>query len=162
MCVLSGAVYIFSFCLVDTFYSFLTLSFSGMGENCASWSRKSILHQDTLLAAAAIYKGSVICFLTLFPFAFVLMCYMVSSAKSTLFEMIVGLRNIAKPSAFSSLITRVSSVIIVYLFVGVDTSFCVVLSSDMYGLEDGSIPATFQVLYMIGWRPHLSQVNLQL
>ncbi len=23
----------------------------------------------------------------------------------------------------------------------------------MYGNEDGSIPATFQIFYMIGWRP---------
>ena len=30
---------------------------------------------------------------------------------------------------------------------------------EMYGLEDGGIPATFFVLYMIGWKPHESQVN---
>ena len=29
----------------------------------------------------------------------------------------------------------------------------------MYGLEDGGIPATFFVLYMIGWKPHDSQVR---
>ena len=29
----------------------------------------------------------------------------------------------------------------------------------MYGLEDGGIPATFFVLYMIGWKPHESQVS---
>lgn len=28
----------------------------------------------------------------------------------------------------------------------------------MYGNEDGSIPATFEILYMIGWKPHDSQV----
>lgn len=28
---------------------------------------------------------------------------------------------------------------------------------DMYGLEDGGIPATFFVLYVIGWKPHESQ-----
>lgn len=28
---------------------------------------------------------------------------------------------------------------------------------EMYGLEDGGIPATFCVLYMIGWKPHESQ-----
>jgi len=27
----------------------------------------------------------------------------------------------------------------------------------MYGRPDGSIPATFQIVYMIGWRPHISQ-----
>ena len=27
----------------------------------------------------------------------------------------------------------------------------------MYGQEDGSIPATFEVVYMIGWSPHMSQ-----
>lgn len=29
----------------------------------------------------------------------------------------------------------------------------------MYGNEDGSIPATFEILYMIGWKPHDSQVR---
>ncbi|XP_033639668.1 arginine-hydroxylase NDUFAF5, mitochondrial-like [Asterias rubens] len=56
----------------------------GMGENNASWTRKSLLRRDTLTAAAAIYK-------------------------------------------------------------------------DMYGNEDGSVPATFQILYMIGWKPDESQ-----
>ena len=32
----------------------------------------------------------------------------------------------------------------------------------MYGLEDGGIPATFFVLYVIGWKPHESQVNSKL
>jgi len=27
----------------------------------------------------------------------------------------------------------------------------------MFGNPDGSVPATFQVLYMIGWAPHSSQ-----
>lgn len=31
---------------------------------------------------------------------------------------------------------------------------------EMYGLEDGGIPATFFVHYMIGWKPHDSQVSL--
>ena len=29
--------------------------------------------------------------------------------------------------------------------------------TEMYGNEDGSIPATFQVIYMIGWRPDETQ-----
>jgi len=28
----------------------------------------------------------------------------------------------------------------------------------MYGNEDGSIPATYQILYMIGWKPSVTQV----
>jgi len=28
-----------------------------MGENNATWQRKSILHRDTMFAASAIYKG---------------------------------------------------------------------------------------------------------
>ncbi|KAJ7373129.1 NADH dehydrogenase [ubiquinone] 1 alpha subcomplex assembly factor 5 [Desmophyllum pertusum] len=28
---------------------------------------------------------------------------------------------------------------------------------EMYGLEEGGIPATFFVLYMIGWKPHETQ-----
>lgn len=31
--------------------------------------------------------------------------------------------------------------------------------AEMYGNEDGSVPATFDILYMIGWKPHHSQVN---
>lgn len=56
----------------------------GMGESNCAWKRKLMLHRDTILAAAAIYK-------------------------------------------------------------------------EMYGDEEGSIPATFQILYMIGWKPHDSQ-----
>uniref|UniRef100_A0A3Q4HWH9 Arginine-hydroxylase NDUFAF5, mitochondrial n=1 Tax=Neolamprologus brichardi TaxID=32507 RepID=A0A3Q4HWH9_NEOBR len=58
----------------------------GMGESNCAWNRKSLLHRDTILAAAAIYK-------------------------------------------------------------------------EMYGSEDGSVPATFEILYMIGWKPHESQVR---
>ena len=32
-------------------------------------------------------------------------------------------------------------------------------SPEMYGHPDGGVPATFHVLYMIGWKPHESQVN---
>ncbi|XP_078086499.1 arginine-hydroxylase NDUFAF5, mitochondrial isoform X2 [Mustelus asterias] len=58
----------------------------GMGESNCAWSRKPLLHRDTMLAAAAIYK-------------------------------------------------------------------------EMYGNNDGSVPATFQILYMIGWKPHESQAK---
>lgn len=30
----------------------------------------------------------------------------------------------------------------------------------MYGNEDGSIPATFEILNLIGWKPHASQVGM--
>ena len=30
----------------------------------------------------------------------------------------------------------------------------------MYGNDDGSIPATYQILYMIGWKPSDKQVRL--
>ncbi|XP_040002239.1 arginine-hydroxylase NDUFAF5, mitochondrial isoform X3 [Xiphias gladius] len=58
----------------------------GMGESNCAWNRRSLLHRDTILAAAAIYK-------------------------------------------------------------------------EMYGNEDGSVPATFEILYMIGWKPHESQAK---
>ncbi|KAL1006134.1 hypothetical protein UPYG_G00068240 [Umbra pygmaea] len=58
----------------------------GMGESNCAWNRKSMLHRDTILAAAAIYQ-------------------------------------------------------------------------EMYGSEDGSIPATYEILYMIGWKPHESQAR---
>lgn len=29
--------------------------------------------------------------------------------------------------------------------------------TELYGEADGSVPATFQVVYMIGWAPHASQ-----
>jgi NADH dehydrogenase [ubiquinone] 1 alpha subcomplex assembly factor 5 len=31
------------------------------------------------------------------------------------------------------------------------------LYQELYGLEDGSVPATFQIIYYIGWKPHSSQ-----
>uniref|UniRef100_A0A6Q2Z4V4 NADH dehydrogenase [ubiquinone] 1 alpha subcomplex assembly factor 5 n=1 Tax=Esox lucius TaxID=8010 RepID=A0A6Q2Z4V4_ESOLU len=58
----------------------------GMGESNCAWNRKTMLHRDTILAAAAIYQ-------------------------------------------------------------------------EMYGSEDGSVPATFEILYMIGWKPHESQAK---
>ncbi|KAF4075402.1 hypothetical protein AMELA_G00234110 [Ameiurus melas] len=30
---------------------------------------------------------------------------------------------------------------------------------EMYGNEDGSVPATFDILFMIGWKPHESQAK---
>lgn len=30
----------------------------GMGESNCAWNRKSLLHRDTILSAAAIYKGA--------------------------------------------------------------------------------------------------------
>ncbi|XP_053430272.1 arginine-hydroxylase NDUFAF5, mitochondrial [Nycticebus coucang] len=58
----------------------------GMGESNCSWNRKALLHRDTMLAAAAVYK-------------------------------------------------------------------------EMYRNEDGSIPATYQIYYMIGWKYHESQAR---
>ncbi|XP_057699612.1 arginine-hydroxylase NDUFAF5, mitochondrial isoform X1 [Corythoichthys intestinalis] len=58
----------------------------GMGESNCAWNRRSMLHRDTILAAAAVYK-------------------------------------------------------------------------EMYGNKDGSVPATFDILYMIGWKPHHSQAK---
>ncbi|TNN61486.1 NADH dehydrogenase [ubiquinone] 1 alpha subcomplex assembly factor 5 [Liparis tanakae] len=58
----------------------------GMGESNCAWNRRSLLHRDSMLAAAAVYK-------------------------------------------------------------------------EMYGNEDGSVPATFEILYMIGWKPHESQAK---
>ncbi|NXM04870.1 NDUF5 hydroxylase, partial [Tyrannus savana] len=57
-----------------------------MGESNCSWNRKPLLHRDTMLAAAAIYR-------------------------------------------------------------------------EMYGNTDGSVPATFQIYYMIGWKYHESQAK---
>lgn len=34
--------------------------------------------------------------------------------------------------------------------------------AEMYGAADGSVPATFEILYMIGWKPHHSQVGMLL
>ncbi|XP_072265715.1 arginine-hydroxylase NDUFAF5, mitochondrial isoform X2 [Pyxicephalus adspersus] len=58
----------------------------GMGESNCAWNRRSLLHRDSMIAAAAIYQ-------------------------------------------------------------------------EMYGEEDGSVPATFQIYYMIGWKPHESQAK---
>ncbi|XP_011610970.2 arginine-hydroxylase NDUFAF5, mitochondrial isoform X2 [Takifugu rubripes] len=62
------------------------MDLQGMGESNCAWNRKGLLHRDTVLAAAAIYK-------------------------------------------------------------------------EMYGNADGSVPATFEILYMIGWKPHHSQAK---
>uniref|UniRef100_A0A3B4AX18 Arginine-hydroxylase NDUFAF5, mitochondrial n=1 Tax=Periophthalmus magnuspinnatus TaxID=409849 RepID=A0A3B4AX18_9GOBI len=59
---------------------------SGMGESNCAWNRRLLLHRDTILATAAVYK-------------------------------------------------------------------------EMYGNPDGSIPATFDLLFMIGWKPHDSQAK---
>ncbi|XP_054882551.1 arginine-hydroxylase NDUFAF5, mitochondrial-like [Poeciliopsis prolifica] len=64
----------------------LMTDLQGMGESNCAWNRRAMLHRDTMLAAAAIYK-------------------------------------------------------------------------EMYGNPDGSVPATFQILYMIGWKPHESQAK---
>ncbi|XP_077172399.1 arginine-hydroxylase NDUFAF5, mitochondrial isoform X3 [Paroedura picta] len=58
----------------------------GMGESNCCWSRKSVLHRATMLAAAAVYR-------------------------------------------------------------------------EMYGNDDGTVPATFQIFYMIGWKFHESQAR---
>lgn len=42
--------------------------------------------------------------------------------------------------------------------VGLDTFLAAAsLYQEKYGLEDGSVPATFQFIYMIGWKPDASQ-----
>lgn len=64
----------------------LMTDLQGMGESNCAWNRRSLLHRDTVLAAAAVYK-------------------------------------------------------------------------EMYGNPDGSVPATFDILYMIGWKPHGSQTK---
>nr|XP_020022212.1 arginine-hydroxylase NDUFAF5, mitochondrial isoform X2 [Castor canadensis] len=58
----------------------------GMGESNCSWNRKALLHRDTMLAAAAVYR-------------------------------------------------------------------------EMYRNEDGSVPATYQIYHMIGWKYHDSQAR---
>uniref|UniRef100_A0A8C6T535 Arginine-hydroxylase NDUFAF5, mitochondrial n=1 Tax=Neogobius melanostomus TaxID=47308 RepID=A0A8C6T535_9GOBI len=64
----------------------LLTDLQAMGESNCAWNRRSLLHRDTILAAAAVYK-------------------------------------------------------------------------EMYGNPDGSVPATFDILYMIGWKPHGSQAK---
>lgn len=39
------------------------------------------------------------------------------------------------------------------------TAAAAAIYKDMYGNEDGSVPATFQVLFMIGWKPDESQAK---
>mmetsp|Transcript_4156 Transcript_4156/g.6611 ORF Transcript_4156/g.6611 Transcript_4156/m.6611 type:complete len:348 (-) Transcript_4156:125-1168(-) len=42
--------------------------------------------------------------------------------------------------------------------VGRDTFLAMAsIYQEMFGLEDGSVPATFEIIYMIGWKPHESQ-----
>ncbi|KAF7216610.1 transcript variant X2 [Nothobranchius furzeri] len=58
----------------------------GMAESSCAWNRKSLLHRDSILAAAAVYQ-------------------------------------------------------------------------EMYGSNTGTVPASFHILYMIGWKPHESQAK---
>ena len=39
-------------------------------------------------------------------------------------------------------------------------AICFSVHIEMYGNEDGSVPATFQLLHFIGWKPHQSQVSI--
>ena len=49
---------VFFFGLYSIFEDILYFYFIlGMGENNCSWTRKPMLHRDTITAAAAIYKG---------------------------------------------------------------------------------------------------------
>lgn len=43
-----------------------------------------------------------------------------------------------------------------------DLNKAIVNISEMYGNEDKTIPATFQIIYLIGWKPHESQVSFNL
>ncbi|XP_037546043.1 arginine-hydroxylase NDUFAF5, mitochondrial [Nematolebias whitei] len=62
------------------------MDLQGMGESNCAWNRKSLLHRDSILAAAAVYK-------------------------------------------------------------------------EMFGSDDGAVPARFQIFFMIGWKPHESQAK---
>jgi NADH dehydrogenase [ubiquinone] 1 alpha subcomplex assembly factor 5 len=45
-----------------------------------------------------------------------------------------------------------------HLAVGRDTMLAMAaLYQDQFGLEDGSVSATFEIIYLIGWKPHSSQ-----
>jgi NADH dehydrogenase [ubiquinone] 1 alpha subcomplex assembly factor 5 len=33
------------------------------------------------------------------------------------------------------------------------------VSAELYGNDDGTIPATFQVIHLMGWKPDSSQVS---
>ena len=45
-----------------------------------------------------------------------------------------------------------------HLHVGKDTFLATAsIYQELYGLDDGSVPATFQIIYMIGWSPDASQ-----
>lgn len=51
-------------CHFSTFYDqdgafTFILCILGMGESNCAWNRKSLLHRDTILSAAAIYKGAL-------------------------------------------------------------------------------------------------------
>lgn len=102
---------------------------TGMGESNCSWTRRSLLHRDTILAAAAIYKGE---------FAWTSFGKTIKKSNR---------QHLHPPSAHHS----VASLLITFWYV----------LTEMYGSEDGSVPATFDILYMIGWKPHESQVRSQ-
>lgn len=59
--------------------------------------------------------------------------------------------NVLRTKYFSELIC---CVYLLFFFLSLPTL------TEMYGNSDGSVPATFQIFYMIGWKFHESQVML--
>ena len=103
----------------------------GMGENNAVRLRPAAVSRDVFLAAAATYEVRFFCACT--PRRNTRAC---------------KTRRAMVCTQLPSLITRC------LFFCAPCLSVC---GQSLYADDDGLLPATFQVFYMIGWAPHVSQ-----
>lgn len=103
-----------------------------MAENNCSWNRRLTLKRETLLAAQAIYQ---------------------SKLKETRYYLSLILQEL--------LIVYVKVVKTSHKYINTNQKRNLkhLIFIDMYGNQDGSIPATYRILYFIGWKPDPSQVS---
>ena len=91
------------------------------------------------------------------------MAALMQGAKFALPTIDVETVTISYPDAFTlmehlSLMGEGTAALNRQFHVGRDTFIAAAaLYQELYGLEDGSVPATFQMIYVIGWAPHESQ-----
>lgn len=118
-----------------------------MGESNCAWNRRALLHRDTVLAAAAVYKGAFSASASVSHSRRGEICLLADRSSAQRLEKM----DVASPLRLRCSHFRQSSSIF--------KPNCCFNVAEMYGLPDGSVPATFEILYMIGWKPHDSQVR---
>lgn len=167
-----------------------------MGESNCSWNRKALLHRDTMLAAAAVYRGkgwplfhlphhgtcAVSCWflshcqcifhshegslrlhvlplktqiLWLFPDS--LYDFLTLSINNFSCKLFSESYEYPIPISFWRTWPLLRRNFFILAFF---QTLTIIVFLEMYRNEDGSVPATYQIYYMIGWKYHESQVTL--